>query len=317
MASGLLALLDDVAAIAKLAAASVDDVAAASGRASAKAAGVVIDDAAVTPRYVIGLAPERELPMIWRIAKGSLRNKLLILLPLFLALAAFAPWALTPLLMAGGAFLAFEAAEKLLEKAGLHEAHSADLPVLLAPEAGESAMVNGAIRTDLILSAEILAIALGQLGALSLGEKAAALAIVSALVTAGVYGAVALIVKMDDVGLRLAGFSNGLARRVGHGLVAGMPRLLAALSALGVFAMAWVGGGILLHGFEDLGVLPAIPHAAHALAHAAGEAMPFAGPASEWLATALLSALFGLLVGGMVAAAVALWHRVRRTEAAH
>jgi predicted DNA repair protein MutK len=317
MASGLLALLDDVAAIAKLAAASVDDIAAASGRASAKAAGVVIDDAAVTPRYVIGLSPERELPMIGRIARGSLRNKLLILMPVFLALAAFAPWALTPLLMAGGAYLAFEAAEKLLEKAGVHRPHGESLPVLLAPEARESAMVKGAIRTDLILSAEILAISLGQLGALSLAEKAAALAIVSIVVTAAVYGAVALIVKMDDVGLRLAATSNGLAQRVGRGLVAGMPGLLAALSALGVFAMAWVGGGILLHGMEELGVLTGIPHAAHALAHAAGAAMPFAGEATEWLVSALLSALFGMIVGALIAALVALWHRTGWKSPAH
>lgn len=309
MASGLLALLDDVAAIAKLAAASVDDVAAASGRASAKAAGVVIDDAAVTPRYVIGLSPDRELPMIWRIAKGSLRNKLLILLPLFLALAAFAPWALTPLLMAGGAFLAFEAAAKLLEKAGLHEGHAEELPVLLAPEARESAMVKGAIRTDLILSAEILAIALGQLSGMAFWEQAAALILVSLAVTAGVYGAVALIVKMDDVGLRLASTRNGLARRAGRGLVAAMPRLLAFLSGLGIVAMAWVGGGIFLHGMEELGLCAAIPQAAHALAHAAGAAVPVAAGTVEGLMSALLSALFGVLLGGLIAAIVALWHR--------
>ncbi len=312
MASGLLALLDDVAMIARLAAASLDDVAAASGKAASKAAGVVIDDTAVTPRYVIGFSPERELPIIWRIAKGSLRNKLVILLPLFLLLAAFLPQALVPLLMAGGAFLAFEAAEKLLERLGLHAAgHGADIPVLLAPEARESQMVRGAIRTDLILSAEILMIALGQMEDLSFAARAAALVVVSLVVTAGVYGAVALIVKMDDAGLSLAQRGSAAARALGRALVAGMPRLLAFLSGLGTFAMAWVGGGILLHGMEDLGLAAWLPQAVHRAAEAAGHAAPVGGPAITWLVGALLAASAGLAVGMCVAAASLLAQRLR------
>ncbi len=315
MASGLFALLDDVAAIAKLAAASLDDVAAASAKAGSKAAGVVIDDAAVTPKYVTGFSPDRELPIIWKIAKGSLRNKLLILMPVFMSLAAFLPQALTPLLMLGGAFLCFEAAEKVAEKLGLHGDHESASPVILAAAEHESKMVAGAIRTDLILSAEILAIALGTLGTIPLGTKAAALAGVSIAVTAGVYGVVALIVKMDDVGLRLASHDNGASQAVGRGLVAGMPKLLGALSVIGTAAMAWVGGGILVHGLEELGFLTAIPHAFHGWAHAFGAAMPFAGSAMEWVANATLAGLLGLLVGAVIAVFVALAAKLRPAPA--
>jgi uncharacterized protein len=305
MASGLIALLDDVAAIAKLAAASLDDIAAASAKAGSKAAGVVIDDAAVTPKYVTGFSPERELPIIWKIAKGSLRNKLLILLPLFMALAAFLPQALTPLLMLGGAFLCFEAAEKVAEKLGLHTGHEHTVPVILEPAEHESKMVSGAIRTDLILSAEILAIALGTLGTMSLGTKAAALAAVSVAVTVAVYGAVGLIVKMDDVGLKLASHENGASQALGRGLVAGMPKLLASLSVIGTAAMAWVGGGIIVHGLEELGFLMAIPHAFHDWAHAFGAAMPFWNSAMEWIANATLAGILGLAVGAVIAFVVA------------
>lgn len=302
MASGLIALLDDVALIAKAAAASLDDVAAAAGKAGAKTAGVVIDDAAVTPKYVAGLSPDRELPIIWKIAKGSLRNKLLLLLPLFLLLAAFLPWALTPLLMLGGTYLCYEAAEKVLERLGLHAGHTDAAP---AADAGqESRLVAGAIRTDLILSAEILAIALGTLGTLSLLIKGAALVIVSIAVTAGVYGAVALIVKMDDVGLRMAR-QPGLSRRIGCALVTGMPKLLAALSVIGTAAMAWVGGGIIVHGLEELHWLPAIPHAFHIWSVAAGHWLPAARGIVEWVVHALLSGLLGLALGGLIVLALA------------
>ena len=310
MASGLIALLDDVALIAKAAAASLDDVAAAAGKAGSKTAGVVIDDAAVTPKYVAGLSPERELPIIWKIAKGSLRNKLLLLLPIFLLLAAFLPWALTPLLMLGGAFLCFEAAEKVAEKLGLHTGHESETPVALASAEHESRMVTGAIRTDLILSAEILAIALGTLGTLSLATKGAALVIVSIAVTAGVYGAVALIVKMDDVGLRMAR-RPGLSRRIGCALVAGMPKLLAALSVIGTAAMAWVGGGIIVHGLEELHWLPAIPHAFHTWSVTAGDWLPAARGVVEWVVHALLSGLLGLALGGVIALALAGVRRAR------
>lgn len=312
MASGLIALLDDVAMIAKLAAASLDDVAAATAKAGAKSAGVVIDDAAVTPTYVTGFTPDRELPMIWKIAKGSLRNKLLFLLPGFIALAAFLPGALTPLLMLGGAFLCFEAAEKVMEKLGFGHHEEEESPVVLDPGERESKMVGGAIRTDLILSAEILAIALGELGNIPLATKAAALAGVSLVVTAAVYGGVALIVKMDDIGLRLASHANGVSQAVGRGLVAGMPKLLHALAIIGTAAMAWVGGGILVHGMESLGLLPAVPHAFHQWAQAAGHAMPFAQGAVTWVVNALFAGLFGLAIGFVVAVAVGLALRLRK-----
>lgn len=316
MASGLFALLDDVAVIAKVAAASIDDVAAASARATGKAAGVVIDDTAVTPRYVTGFTPDRELPIIWKIARGSLRNKLLILMPGFLLLAAFLPQALTPLLMLGGAFLCFEAAEKLGEKLGLLAHHDSSAGSAPDATAHEQRMVAGAIRTDLILSAEILAIALGELDRYSLAMKAAVLGIVSLAVTAGVYGLVALLVKMDDMGVRLAATGTGAGRRAGGLLVAAMPRVLAFLSALGIAAMAWVGGGIVIHGLEGAGALAALPHAVHRLAHAAGAAVPFAAAAVEWLVSALLAGLFGVALGAVIAAVVLLV-KAGRKQVAH
>jgi predicted DNA repair protein MutK len=315
MASGLLALLDDVAAIAKLAAASLDDVAAATGKAATKSAGVVVDDTAVTPGYVMGFRPERELPIVWKIARGSLRNKLLILMPGFIALAALLPQALTPLLMLGGAFLCYEAAEKVLEKTGLHGAHAADAPVVLDPAARESSMVNGAIRTDLILSAEILAIALGELQSLPIATIAAALAGVSLAVTILVYGAVALIVKMDDIGLHLARQPNGASQALGRGLVAGMPKLLATLGLVGIAAMAWVGGGIVLHGMAELEILVGIPQLFHELAHRLADHAPALGAAVDWIANAALAGLFGLALGLAVVALIGLLGRVRTLAA--
>jgi len=299
MASGLIALLDDVAMIAKVAAASIDDVGLAAGKAGAKAAGVVIDDAAVTPRYVVGFTPERELPIIWKIAKGSLRNKLLFLLPAFIALAALAPWALTPLLMLGGAYLCFEAAEKVVEKLGLHGAHGADGPEFANAEEQEKVMVGGAIRTDIILSAEILAIALASVADQTLVNKAIILALVSIVVTVAVYGAVALIVKMDDIGLKLAKQENGGAQALGRGLVAGMPMLLSVLSVVGTAAMAWVGGGILVHGLEEYG-LDAIPHWIHHAADMAGAAVPFAGGFVKWFVSAFFAGILGIVVGAAI-----------------
>src|ERR687890_164111 len=229
MSSGLLALLDDVATIAKLAAASIDDVGAAAGKAGAKAAGVVIDDTAVTPRYVVGLSPERELPIIAKIAIGSLRNKLFVLLPAAMLLTAFAPFLITPLLMIGGAYLAFEATEKILEKL-LHENHHTEelVDAMADPADLEKLQVKGAIRTDFILSAEIMAIALASLGELSLGTTAAALIAVSFAITAGVYGVVALIVKLDDIGLHMAERRNAASRAIGDTMVKVVPKMLVA-----------------------------------------------------------------------------------------
>jgi predicted DNA repair protein MutK len=303
MPSGLIALLDDVATIAKLAAASIDDVGIAAGKAGTKAAGVVIDDTAVTPRYVIGLAPERELPIIGKIALGSLKNKMFILLPGALLLTAFAPWAIVPILMLGGSYLAFEAAEKIAEKI-LHEQHHKNklLQSIDDPKELESLQVKGAVRTDLILSAEIMAIALSSLGTLSLTMTAAALTAVAFAITIGVYGAVALIVKLDDIGLHLAGQRR--TRHLGNALVHIVPKLLTFISGLGTAAMLWVGGGILVHGFEQLHVLEFIPRTVHSLAQRAAEASGAMGGTVEWLVTALGGAVVGLVIGGIIAAVV-------------
>ncbi len=307
MASGLIALLDDVAAIAKVAAASLDDTIAAAGKASAKAAGVVIDDAAVTPRYVHGFSPARELPIVGKIALGSLRNKLLLLLPGAILLSAVAPWVINPLLMAGGAFLCFEGAEKLYEILWPH-AEPADDPVDDEGETSadvENAMVKGAIRTDLILSGEIMAISLASVADKPIIEQAVVLAVVGFSITGLVYGGVALIVKADDAGLALAGTRLPLLRAVGRGLVTGMPPFLKALAGVGTAAMLWVGGGIFVHGLEQLGVSePA--HSFHRFAEAAGAA---AGPAVAWLTGALASGLFGVVLGGAIVAALHLLPR--------
>ena len=312
MPGGLVALLDDVAALAKLAGASVDDVAGAAGRAGSKAAGVVIDDAAVTPKYVVGLSPARELPIVYKITKGSLRNKLLFLLPAALALSEFAPWLIVPLLMIGGAYLCFEATEKIWE-ALTHTTHTEEVLEIVDPHELEARQVGGAVRTVFILSAVIMAIALAQLPELSLLMRAIVLAIVAIVITVGVYGTVALIVKMDDVGLHLSQRRSALAQAVGHGLVRLMPVLLRALSLIGTAAMLWVGGGIFSHGLEEFG-LGAVPHTVEDIAHAAGEAIPWASDAAEWLAGALGSALVGLIVGGLIVAAM---HLIPRKAGAH
>ena len=314
MPSGLAALLDDVATIAKMAAASVDDVSAAAGRASMKAAGVVVDDAAVTPGYAMGFSPQRELPIIGKIAIGSLKNKFLILLPGALLISAFAPWALTPLLMLGGAYLCFEASEKLWEKvAGHGEGEISPDELALASDEQEKKMVGSAIRTDLILSAEITAIALADLAERPLATQAAALAVVGLLITVVVYGAVALIVKMDDIGLHLAERRSAAAQALGRGLVHAMPMVLAALATIGTAAMLWVGGGILVHGLHEYH-LDLIPDVVEALGDAAGR-VPFIGPVSGWLATAAASAVVGLVTGGIIVAAM---HLIpRRKHAAH
>ncbi|MET3713343.1 putative DNA repair protein MutK [Sphingomonas trueperi] len=301
MAGGLVALLDDIAALAKLAAASLDDVGAAAGRAGVKAAGVVIDDTAVTPRYVVGLTPDRELPIIGKIALGSIANKLVVILPLALLLSAFAPWALTPILMLGGTYLSFEAAEKILEAlTGTHDSDA--VAEITDAKALEKRQVLGAIRTDLILSAEIMVISLAQLPAdMSFVTRAGALVLVAFAITIGVYGVVALIVKMDDIGLHLSrGGATGAVAGFGRGLVTAMPVLLTALSHIGVAAMAWVGGGILLHGLEEFGV-GAIPHALHHWSEVAGAATGALGGVVAWLVYALGSAVAGLIVGAVVA----------------
>ena len=314
MAGGLFALLDDVAAIAKVAAASIDDIgtmavsslddtAAAAAKASAKAAGVVVDDAAVTPRYVVGFAADRELPIVAKIARGSLKNKLVFLLPGALALSYFLPVVITPLLMAGGAFLCFEGAEKLWEKVAPHDETTAD-DAEMAPAERERSMVSGAIRTDLILSAEIMAIALGTVENEPIGEQAAALIVVALGITAMVYGAVALIVKADDAGVYLARNSNDAVAAVGRGLVTGMPPFLVVLGWTGLFAMLWVGGHIVIDGLHKFGI-----DAAYNLLHAAMHAVESAGDAVTWVVEAAGAGVFGLALGAII---VAILHVIPR-----
>jgi len=313
MPTGLVALLDDVAVIARTAAASLDDVSTAATKAGSKAAGVVIDDAAVTPSYVTDFTPDRELPVIARIARGSLFNKLVILLPLALLLSAVLPGAITPLLMAGGLFLCFEGAEKLLEKltGEKHGQTLEDRPTDAVTF--ENERVSGAVRTDLILSAEIMAIALAEVADEGIVLQAAILAVVGIAITVIVYGTVGLIVKMDDIGLRLTKGSSSAAKGMGTFLLRAMPVLLTFLSIIGTAAMLWVGGSIILHGLEVLGMAgPA--HVEHAARHWVEQATGPLGGIFGWLTHAVLSALVGIVLGAIVAGIV---HMVARTRGAH
>jgi len=310
MPSGLIALLDDVAAIAKIAAASVDDIGAAVGKAGSKAAGVVIDDTAVTPRYVTGFTPDRELPIIGKIALGSLKNKVVILVAALL-LSAFLPVAITPLLMLGGAYLAFEGTEKIIEKLSGDHHDEEELLQADTPQELEQRQVAGAIRTDFILSAEIMIIALSQLADFSLPLRAAALAAVGVVITVAVYGAVGLIVKLDDIGLHMAERSNRAARSFGRGLVHVVPKLLKALAAIGTAAMLWVGGGILVHGLEELHLLTFIPHAVEGAAASVAGGTGLLQSALHWVVGAVGAALIGFIAGLPIVGAVMLIHRAR------
>ncbi len=315
MPGGLVALLDDVSVIARAAAASVDDVGVAAGRAGAKAAGVVIDDAAVTPNYVTGFTPDRELPIIAKITKGSLKNKLLILLPAALVLSEFLPWAITPLLMLGGAYLSYEGAEKVLEKLG-GEKHGETLEDPIDdPVAFEKARISGAVRTDLILSAEIMAITLASVATETLFARAVVLAIVGIGITILVYGSVGLIVKMDDIGLHLAKRKAPAVQRFGRGLVLAMPHVLTALSTIGTVAMLWVGGGIILHGLYGLG-MPAPEHLVEALQHTVAAATGALGGLFGWMTYAVLSAAVGLVLGAAIATVLHLINKLRGTHTA-
>lgn len=327
MSVGLIALLDDVATLAKTAAVTLDDVASQAARAAAKSAGVVIDDAAVTPRYVVGFASDRELPIIAKIARGSLFNKLVILLPAALLLSVVAPWAITPLLMLGALFLCYEGSEKVFEVLFPHAAHEHEKEVLDAdtPEELEARRVAGAIKTDFILSAEIMAIALSSITASSLAVRAGVLALVAIVITVGVYGAVALIVRADDMGLALAaregdGFLARAARSVGQGIVAAMPGFLKLLSIVGTAAMIWVGGGILIHGLAVFG-LAGPEHWIHALGEWLSHGLP-AARFVQWLISALASGILGLVVGFALIPVVSkiiapLWRKVRPAAKAH
>ena len=317
MAGGLVALLDDVAALAKAAAASIDDIGAAAGKASVKAAGVVVDDTAVTPRYVHGFSPNRELPIIRKIAIGSIRNKLLIILPVAMILSEFLPQALPYLLIAGGLFLCFEGAEKVYEAltGGHHEGEGAT-EGQSGPEL-EKTMVSGAIRTDLILSAEIMVISLSSVEDEPFLTRLLVLLVVAILITVLVYGVVALIVKMDDVGLVLAQRESSFSQWIGRGLVAAMPKVMAVLTVVGIAAMLWVGGHILLVNVGEAGFhWPA--DRLHDLEHWFGDLVHggFAG-ALSWTAGTVVSALVGLVIGAIVVLIVHLIPKRKKSDSAH
>lgn len=302
MSGGLFALLDDISVLARAAAASIDDVAAASGRASVKAAGVVVDDTAVTPRYVEGLDPKRELPIIKRITIGSLRNKLVFIVPAILLLNAFLPWALSPLLMLGGTYLCFEGAEKIWEKVSGHGHETKDEAVAQ----DEDSIVKSAVTTDFILSAEIMVISLKAVLDEGLDDSfwylLAVLVVVAIVITFVVYGTVGLIVKMDDIGLAMSKRDSGLSQTIGRGLVNGMPKLLTVLSVVGVAAMLWVGGHIILVGLEETGWLPQPYEFVHHLEEQVHHATGAIGGVLGWLTNTVASAILGLVVGAIVVA---------------
>lgn len=303
MAGGLLALLDDVALIAKTAASSMDDVAGMTAKTSTKAAGVVIDDAAVTPQYVTGVSPARELPMIWKITKGSLRNKLIIILPIALLLNAFAPWALVPILMVGGTYLCFEGAEKIADKF-LHDESEQQDQAVNRDEQGEDALVKSAVRTDLILSAEIMIISLDEVADQPLLTEFMVLVAVAIFITIAVYGAVALLVKVDDIGLGMIERDN--APGIGRALVNGMPIVLKIIGIVGTVAMLWVGGHLIIRGLHEVFGW----HWPHDVLAQLSEAV--GGGALGWLVDTAGSALVGLLVGFAVLGVVAGVRKVLR-----
>ena len=312
MPSGLFALLDDIATIAKVAAASIDDIGAAASKAGVKAAGVVVDDTAVTPRYVTGFTPDRELPIIWRITKGSIFNKLVLILPALLLLSTFVPWAITPLLMIGGAYLCFEGAEKVLHSLQKDKTSLAEDAAIVADKDHEELMVKGAVRTDFILSAEIMVIALNEVIDEHFAMRAATLALVAVAITIAVYGVVGLIVKMDDIGLHMAKEGNSARQAVGRGLVAFMPKLLAALALIGTAAMLWVGGQIFLHGLHEYHI-GGIAEALEALAQNVAGGLPLEG-LWTWLIKATGDGIFGLLLGGLI---VGVLHLLPGKKTAH
>ena len=301
MAGGLVALLDDIAALAKMAAATIDDAAAAAARASSKTIGVVVDDAAVTPGYVAGLAADRELPIIKQIAIGSIRNKMLIILPIAMLLSSFdfGHTLIEILLICGGSYLAFEGAHKILHKLSGHHAEK-EVPAALQGPEQEKVIISGAVRTDLILSAEIMVIALKDALDNPFFTRLLVMAIVAVVITVVVYGAVAIIVKMDDIGLRMVE-SGGSAAKVkfGRNLVQAMPKVMTFLTVVGTIAMLWVGGHILLASGYELGVKAPynLVHDIEGPFHDIAAVGGFLG----WLVNTLCSAIVGLVWGGIIA----------------
>ena len=303
MAGGLFALLDDVAALVKLSAASLDDVAAGASRAGIKAAGVVVDDAAVTPKFVAGVDPKRELPIIKRIAFGSLFNKIVIIVPIILLLSEFLPWLLTPLLMVGGTYLCFEGAEKIFEKLGWIEHHEEPKKESKHGKKDEGKdekkIVRSAITTDFVLSCEIMVISLNEVANEALFPRAIILVVVALAITIGVYGTVALIVKMDDIGLHMAQKEKPGTQKFGRFLVKAMPKLLGGLTVIGTFAMLWVGGHIILVGTDELGL-----HILYDFVHRLEEpvaAVAGVGGFLGWLVNTFFSLILGAIWGSIVA----------------
>ena len=305
MSGGLVALLDDIATLAKVTASSVDDVAANAVKASSKAVGVVIDDTAVTPQYVSGLSPSRELPIIGRIARGSLINKLFIILPIALLLTWLAPQVLPYLLIVGGAYLCFEGGEKVLEKLGWlpghHEGHEESEAA--SPEELEKSIVSSATRTDLILSAEIMLVSMAGLSNESGAMRVAVLVAVAFFMTFFVYGLVALLVKADDFGLHLAKDAikpednrPGPVDNVGRTIVRVMPHVFNAIGVVGTVAMLWVGGHLVIENLAKVGV-PVFHHILEAAEHAVAGAGGFV----TWLVETLLSGIFGVVLGAVIA----------------
>ncbi len=316
MSGGLFGLLDDIAALAKLAAASIDDVGAAAGRASVKATGIVVDDTAVTPTYVQGLAAERELPIIKKIAIGSLRNKVLFILPAALLLSQFVPILVEVILMCGGAYLCYEGAHKIHHRLTHHnEAEHLDLPAAaIGPEA-EAATISGAIRTDFILSAEIMVISLKEVIEEPIISRTVILVLVAVLLTFIVYGVVLVIVKMDDIGLRMIQRGGASSERTGRALVNGMPKVLTVLSVVGTAAMLWVGGHILFVGADELGW-----HSPYSFVHSLEKAVHDVsgiGGVLGWLANTFASAVLGLAVGLAIVAIKSKLPQKKTAPAAH
>lgn len=268
----------------------VDDILSAALKASAKTAGVVIDDAAVTPQYVQGLEPARELPVVGRIALGSLFNKFIIIIPLALLLTAFAPGVLPWLLLLGGTYLCFEGAEKVTEWFGVHHEGGSDEAVT------EPKLVFGAIRTDLILSTEIMLIALAGLDPdLGLWPTLGALIVIGLVMTAVVYGAVALLVKVDDIGLQMMKNSVRRTRRIGARIVRAMPMVFRVISVIGTVAMLWVGGHLVIANLAET-----VWHGPYDLLHVIEHALEPAGPVVVWIADTAVSAVAGLALGMVV-----------------
>lgn len=303
MSAGLVALLDDVAALAKAAATSLDDVTGVAARASGKAVGVVIDDTAVTPQYVARIAPKRELPVIAKIARGSIINKAVILV-VSLLLNYFLPTALTPILMVGGAYLCFEGAEKILGQIFHHQTGVAhDTPTSANAAEEEKRIVRGATRTDLILSTEIMVVALNEVRTQSLAMQIGALIVVAFLITALVYGVVALLVKMDDVGLALSRTHHKVSQATGRFLIRLMPAILKILSIVGVAAMLWVGGHLFFSGLAEVG-MPLIFGFMQVCGQAVASSVPVASAAGAWLTETVLAMLLGFVLGAMVTVTV-------------